>query len=39
VASRVGVGKPITWDVEKMTSDVPEANALVKRAYRKGREG
>jgi predicted dehydrogenase len=38
MASRVGVGKPITWDVEKMTADLPEANALVKRDYRKGWE-
>ena len=30
MASRVGPGKTITWDVEKMTADVPEANALVK---------
>jgi predicted dehydrogenase len=38
MASRVGPGKTITWDVEKMTADVPEANALVKRSYRKGWE-
>lgn len=38
MASRVGMGKPITWDVEKMTADLPEANALVKRTYRKGWE-
>jgi hypothetical protein len=38
MASRVGAGKPITWDVEKMTADLPEANALVKRDYRKGWE-
>jgi predicted dehydrogenase len=38
MASRVGAGKPITWDVEKMSANVPEANALVKRNYRKGWE-
>jgi predicted dehydrogenase len=38
MASRVGAGKLITWDVEKMTADLPEANALVKRKYRKGWE-
>ncbi len=38
MASRVGTGKLITWDVEKMTADLPEANALVKRDYRKGWE-
>jgi predicted dehydrogenase len=38
MASRVGAGKPINWDVEKMTADLPEANALVKRDYRKGWE-
>jgi predicted dehydrogenase len=38
MASRVGAGKPITWDVEKMSADLPEANALVKRDYRKGWE-
>jgi predicted dehydrogenase len=38
MASRVGAGKPITWDVEKMAADLPEANALVKRTYRKGWE-
>lgn len=38
MASRVGAGKPIAWDVEKMTADLPEANALVKRAHRKGWE-
>lgn len=36
MASRVGPGKVITWDAEKMTADLPEANALVKRKYRKG---
>ena len=38
MASRVGMGKLITWDVEKMAADLPEANALVKRTYRKGWE-
>jgi hypothetical protein len=38
MASRVGPGKVITWDVEKMNADLPEANALVKRNYRKGWE-
>jgi predicted dehydrogenase len=38
MASRVGTGKLITWDVEKMTADLPEANELVKRTYRKGWE-
>jgi predicted dehydrogenase len=38
MASRIGAGKTITWDVEKMTADLPEANALVKRDYRKGWE-
>jgi hypothetical protein len=38
MASRVGPGKPINWDVEKMTADVPEAQAMVKRDYRKGWE-
>ena len=38
MASRVGAGKTITWDVEKMAADLPEANALVKRNYRKGWE-
>ncbi|MDB5308223.1 MAG: gfo 6 [Gemmataceae bacterium] len=38
MASRVGAGKPITWDVEKMVADLPEANELVKRKYRKGWE-
>jgi predicted dehydrogenase len=38
MASRVGPGKTINWDVEKMTADLPEANALVKRDYRKGWE-
>ncbi len=38
MASRVGAGKRITWDVEKMSADLPEANALVKRNYRKGWE-
>ena len=38
MASRIGPGKPITWDVERMAADVPEANAMVKRNYRKGWE-
>jgi predicted dehydrogenase len=38
MASRVGAGKVINWDVEKMAADLPEANALVKRDYRKGWE-
>jgi len=38
MASKLGVGKPITWDVEKMTADRPEATALVAREYRKGWE-
>lgn len=38
MASRVGPGKVITWDVDKMAADMPEANALVKRNYRKGWE-
>jgi hypothetical protein len=36
MTSRVGQGKVITWDIEKMTADVQEANAMVKRSYRKG---
>ena len=28
MASRAGAGKTITWDVEKMQADLPEANAL-----------
>lgn len=38
MASRIGAGKLITWDVEKMAADLPEANALVKRDYRAGWE-
>jgi len=38
MASRVGTGKVISWDVEKMSADLPEANALIKRDYRKGWE-
>jgi hypothetical protein len=38
VVSRVGAGKPISWGVEKMTADLAETNALVKRTYRKGWE-
>jgi predicted dehydrogenase len=38
MASRVGAGKRFTWDVERMTADLPEAQALVRRAYRAGWE-
>lgn len=38
MASRVGTGKVISWDVEKISADLPEANALIKRDYRKGWE-
>jgi predicted dehydrogenase len=38
MASRIGPNKPIEWNVEKMTANLPEANALVKRTYRKGWE-
>jgi predicted dehydrogenase len=38
MASRVGPGKVITWDVEKMAANLPEANALIKRDYRTGWE-
>ncbi len=38
MASNVGAGKKITWDVEKQTADLPEAQALVRRTYRAGWE-
>ncbi|HEX4610871.1 MAG TPA: Gfo/Idh/MocA family oxidoreductase, partial [Urbifossiella sp.] len=38
MASRIGAGKKITWDVEKQTADLPEAQALVRREYRAGWE-
>jgi predicted dehydrogenase len=38
LASNVGAGKKITWDVEKLTADLPEAQALVRRTYRAGWE-
>jgi predicted dehydrogenase len=38
MASRVGAGKRITWDAERMTADLPEAQALVRREYRAGWE-
>ncbi|MBA4064620.1 MAG: oxidoreductase [Isosphaera sp.] len=38
MASRVGPGKKIAWDVEKMAADLAEANKLVRREYRKGWE-
>jgi hypothetical protein len=38
LASRVGLGKKIEWDATKLTSNLPEANELVKRTYRKGWE-
>jgi predicted dehydrogenase len=38
MASKLGPGKPVAWDVEKMTADTPEANAMAKRTYRTGWE-
>ncbi|MCE9566726.1 MAG: hypothetical protein K8U57_32375 [Planctomycetes bacterium] len=38
LASRAGVGKKIEWDATKLTSNLPEVNAMVKRTYRKGWE-
>jgi hypothetical protein len=38
MASRVGAGKRIEWDVAKMAADLPAANELVRRTYRKGWE-
>jgi hypothetical protein len=32
----IRVGKAIEWDSEKMKTDVAEANALLRRGYRKG---
>ena len=38
LASRLGVGKKIEWDVTKLTANLDEANKLLKRNYRKGWE-
>jgi hypothetical protein len=38
LASNVGAGRRITWDVERQTADLPEAQALVRRQYRAGWE-
>lgn len=38
MASNLGTGKKLTWDVEKLTFDNAEANARVRRAYRAGWE-
>ena len=29
-------GKPLVWDAEKLKADVPEAEAFIHKAYRKG---
>jgi len=34
----IRVNQPIEWDSEKMRTNVPEANALLRREYRKGWE-
>jgi hypothetical protein len=34
----IRVNQPIEWDAEKMRTNVPEANALLRREYRKGWE-
>lgn len=36
MAERAGLNKPITFDPVKMTTGVPELDAMVKREYRKG---